>query len=503
MEQKPSLDFTQFKARISSLASNIPRDERVYRSRWYRNRDAVRRDFTLAEINDIIRSGDPQTMRDLSRYYFRISGIYRNTVLMYANAMLFYTLVTPIYDTTRDISHTKTIARFNLACNFIDTLNVPVNFTHINLLLILNGIYFGMLRESEGRYTIQDLPLQYCRTRFKDYNDLNILEFNVQYFDTIPEEAVRAKAISTYPAVVRAHYRKFHSSVVNDPWIAITPDDGGMAFIFGDGTPLFISSIPDIYTMNEAVDREAKRDEDELHKLLIHQMPVDKNGELVFDLNEVADIHASIAEMLKDMDTVNVMTTFGDAKLENLQDSTAATQSASRIEKYYKNSYDNMGVSSLLFNATGSGSIPYALKKDEGILFSIAALYDAWLKNQLNKRFGNKTLRFDFTTLPITVFNRAEEQTMYFKAAQYGMPKYYAAVASGIKQTNLMSLAHFENSLLNITEALVPLQSSYTSSGKTGTKNGNESGSNSEGGRPVLSDEQKSEKTQANIAAAD
>ena len=314
---------------------------------------------------------------------------------------------------------------------------------------------------------------------------------------------MRAKAISTYPAVVRAHYRKFHSSVVNDPWIAITPDDGGMAFIFGDGTPLFISSIPDIYTMNEAVDREAKRDEDELHKLLIHQMPVDKNGELVFDLNEVADIHASIAEMLKDMDTVNVMTTFGDAKLENLQDSTAATQSASRIEKYYKNSYDNMGVSSLLFNATGSGSIPYALKKDEGILFSIAALYDAWLKNQLNKRFGNKTLRFDFTTLPITVFNRAEEQTMYFKAAQYGMPKYYAAVASGIKQTNLMSLAHFENSILNITDALVPLQSSYTSSGKTGTKNGNESGSNSEGGRPVLSDEQKSEKTQANIAAAD
>ena len=82
MEQKPSLDFTQFKARISSLASNIPRDERVYRSRWYRNREMVRRDFTLAEINDIIRSGDPQTMRDLSRYYFRISGIYRNTVLM-------------------------------------------------------------------------------------------------------------------------------------------------------------------------------------------------------------------------------------------------------------------------------------------------------------------------------------------------------------------------------------------------------------------------------------
>jgi hypothetical protein len=39
----------------------------------------------------------------------------------------------------------------------------------------------------------------------------------------------------------------------------------------------------------------------------------------------VADIHASIAAMLADLDTVDVLTTFGDTSLESLQESTAAS----------------------------------------------------------------------------------------------------------------------------------------------------------------------------------
>jgi len=54
-------------------------------------------------------------------------------------------------------------------------------------------------------------------------------------------------------------------------------------------------------------------------------MPVDKNGELIFELDEVAEIHASIAEMLENEDTVEVLTTFGDTSLESLQDSSAAS----------------------------------------------------------------------------------------------------------------------------------------------------------------------------------
>jgi len=77
--------------------------------------------------------------------------------------------------------------------------------------------------------------------------------------------------------------------------------------------------------MKDAVSREEKRDENELYKLLIHKMPTDSNGHLIFELDEIAEIHAGIANMLKNLDTVDVLTTLGDATLENIQDSSAAT----------------------------------------------------------------------------------------------------------------------------------------------------------------------------------
>ena len=66
-------------------------------------------------------------------------------------------------------------------------------------------------------------------------------------------------------------------------------------------------------------------------------MPIDKDGELVFPLDEVAEIHSSVASMLQDIDTVDVLTTFGETDLESLQESSAAAQSADRIAKYIYN----------------------------------------------------------------------------------------------------------------------------------------------------------------------
>ena len=76
-----------------------------------------------------------------------------------------------------------------------------------------------------------------------------------------------------------------------------------------------------------------------------------------------------------------------------------------------------------------------------------------------------------------------------------------------------LSLMSFENDFLDMTNKMVPLQSSYTTSGKANSgKNSSTSAEktttttqvndiDNKGGRPELPDEEKSEKTQANIAA--
>jgi len=176
-------------------------------------------------------------------------------------------------------------------------------------------VYYGILRTVENKVTLQDLPIEYCRTRFKDFNNLNILEFNLAYFLTIKDEKQREEVIRTFPTIIQKAWRKAGGRVY-DEWVAITPNFGGVCFCFPhDQTPLLVASIPELKKLDNAVGREEKRDENELYKLLIQKMPIGSNGELVFQLDEVADIHASVAEMLKDTDTVDVLTTFGDTDL--------------------------------------------------------------------------------------------------------------------------------------------------------------------------------------------
>lgn len=125
-------------------------------------------------------------------------------------------------------------------------------------------------------------------------------------------------------------------------------------------------------------------------------MPIDKDGELVFQLDEIEGIHAAVAQMLQDIDTVDVLTTFGDTALENIQDSSSASQSADRIEKYKNNAWTALGRGSILFNPEGSSSLAYAIKKDEALMISYLNVYATWIKFYVNFTYARRGVQFDF-----------------------------------------------------------------------------------------------------------
>ena len=128
-------------------------------------------------------------------------------------------------------------------------------------------------------------------------------------------------------------------------------------------------------------------------------------------------MHAAVADMLSEVDTVDVLTTFGETSLESLQESSAASQSADRIEKYKKNAWDALGRGNILFNPDGSSALAYMIKKDETLMKAYLNVYETWIKFHINKRFGRTGLSFDFEILPTTVFNREDLQTSYFRGA--------------------------------------------------------------------------------------
>ena len=509
-----SQDFKTMFAKPQFRINYVPIDSRERISRWggHRANSVSYRDFTIEEIEEIIRSGEISAIRELSRYYYRTNGRYRNNINFLANLFLYDTLVTPIYEIGKG-SKTQIMKAFYNACSFVEALNVKSTLARITREWLKTGIYYGILQEFGNKVVIQDLPVDYCRTRYKDFNDLPILEFNITYFLTkFEDEKTRNAVILNYPPAIQKGWKQYKANALDDPWIAVPASAGGVVFCFSeDATPLLIAAIPELAKMKDAVGREEKRDENELYKLLIQKMPTDSNGHLVFELDEIAEIHAGVSAMLKDLDTVDVLTTLGDATLENLQDSSAATQANNRIEKYSDNAWDSLGSSKLFFNADNSSSLAYVIKRIESVMQDYINSYATWIKFLINSRFARTGLTFDFEILPTTKFNIKDYKDYYLSAAQFGYPRMRVGAALGIKQRNLVSTIDFENEFLNLDEKMIPLSSSYTQTGdeKSSEKNNSEKKNSSgkgqvkditnKGGRPTLADEERSQKTQANI----
>ena len=269
----------------------VPIDSHERLSRWgsHRTNGVRSQDFTVDEIESIMRSGEISAIRELSRYFYRTNGRYRNNINFLASLFLYDTLVTPIYETGKG-SKAQIIKAFYNACSFVEALHVKTTLARITREWLKTGVYYGILHEYANKVTIQDLPIDYCRTRLKDYNDLPILEFNLTYFETqFKDKALREAAIMTFPMIVQKAWKDYKAKKRTETWIMIPASSGGVTFCFAeDATPLLIASLPELAKLKDAVGREEKRDENELYKLLIQRMPVDSDGHLVFELDEVA-----------------------------------------------------------------------------------------------------------------------------------------------------------------------------------------------------------------------
>ena len=85
----------------------------------------------------------------------------------------------------------------------------------------------------------------------------------------------------------------------------------------------------------------------QLLKIIIQKLPLDKNSELVFDVDEAADIHNNAVQMLKRAVGVDV-TTFADIDVADMADSNTTTKDLEKVERTV---YNEFGVSAICFGS--------------------------------------------------------------------------------------------------------------------------------------------------------
>ena len=248
----------------------------------------------------------------------------------------------------------------------------------------------------------------------------------------------------------------------------------------------------------------------QLMKILIQKLPLDKNGELIFDVDEAKDLHSNAVAMLSRAIGVDVLTTFADIDVKDMDTTTSITSKADALSKVERGVFNMMGLSKNIFNTEGNTALDKSILDDEASVrnfifqfqdFGNEAIY-GFNKNKKNHEFRIKILE-------TTIYNYKDLSKLYKEQVQLGYSKLLPQIALGHSQSEILSELTFENEILDLSSIMIPAQSSATMSSKDLDKvkqtnqNNNQKiiDDDKKSGRKELPDDQKSDKTLANREA--
>lgn len=487
--------------------------------------DLKRTNPRLADKKEVLRAihnGDLETMREISNFFFKTSGIYSRLCKYMANLYRYDWMITP-YVNSKSIKQEKIVEGFYKALTYLDNFEIKRFCGDAALKVLKNGCYYGYLVPQANKMAVQELPANYCRSRFS-VNGRPAVEFNMKFFDdTYRDTTQKMRILNLFPNEFKKGYilykeGKLKPDFAGDTsgWYLLEPKNVIKFNLNGDDYPAFISIIPAIIDLDEAQALDRKKMQQKLLKIIIQKMPMDKNGDLIFDIDEARELHNNAVKMLGKAIGIDVLTTFADVDVADMADKNTTT-SVDELEKVERTVYNEAGVSQMQFNTSGNLALEKSILNDEASMYNLLLQFESFINSLLepyNK--APKKLLYRAQILTTTIYNYKEMAKLYKEQTQMGYSKMLPQIALGQSQSSILANAYFENDVLDLINVFIPpLMSSTMNADALSKDKGNENnnktadkksggsqqtppGEKGEAGRKEKPDDEKSAKTIAN-----
>ena len=504
----PSIDFNKIKVGAKVLEDAVLDLGNLKKI----NPELADKDNVLRAINNY----DLKLMREISLYFYRTSGIYSRLVRYMAFMYRYDSFLTP-YVNGDNVKTEKVLDGFYKGLNILDNFKVKKTLGEIALQVVKQGCYYGYKVPTSTGIVLQELPADYCRVRFKRGNK-PVVEFNMKFFDeNFRDMEQRVKILKMFPKEFSKGYVLYRQGKLPPlfqgdtvGWYMLDPEQTVKFTVNGEDYPPFISVVPLILDLDAAQDLDRQKTMQRLLKIVIQKIPLDKNGELLFDIDEIQQLHNNAVMMLARAIGVDVLTSFADVSVEDMSDdSSVQTDDLERVERQL---YNEAGVSQLQFNSNGNIALNNSILNDEATMYNMLLQFEDFLNELLEPL--NKTpkkLQYKVQLLTTTIYNYKDLAKMYKEQTQMGYSKMLPQIALGQSQSSILATAYFENDILDLLHVFIPPVMSSTMSadllnhnddGKD-NKNSNQTSSkqklapsdNNEVGRKEKADNEKSEKT--------
>ena len=471
-------------------------------------------------IYEALAHNDLRELRHISNFFYNTSGIYQKLCNYIAYMYRYDWYVVPeIYDDS--VKEEKILKDFSRILNYLDNSYIKKNCGDIALEIVKNGAYYAYIVPSTTGLVLQQLPVDRCRSRYS-VNGFPAVEFDMRYFDTFSDPAYRMKVLKLFPDEFAKGYMLYKQGKLtpdflgdnHGSWYLLDPKSTIKFNLNNSDIPLFVNAIPSIIDLDSAQAIDRKKQAQQLLKIIVQKLPLDKNGDLIFDVDEARDIHNNAVDMLKNTIGTDVLTTFTDVDSIDLSDTNSSSGANDTLERVERTVYNATGVSKNLFNTTGNLSLEKSILDDESnvrnLLLQFSMFFDR-VTQALN--VNKKKYNFKLYMLETTQYNYQALSKLYKEQTQIGYSKMLPQIALGHSQSFILNTAHFENEVLCLSEIMIPPLMSSTLNGedvlgKKATSDTNKTQTNSgtkkvtaetkAAGRPEKANDEKSDKTIAN-----
>ena len=473
--------------------------------------------MTKENIQRASARGDIEFMREASDFYFKISGIYSRLCKHLANLYRYDWFITP-YTSSDKVSPDKIIDGFNKSNQYLDAFGVKEYYGEVALKVLRQGCYYGYVIHDADTAQVQELLPKYCRSRYS-VKGRPAVEFNMKFFDDYYRDRdQRLRVLKMFPRDFQKGYAAYvNGQLIPDfpgdtsGWYLLDPENTIKFNINGEDYPPFISVIPHIIDLDAAQELDRKKMAQKLLKIIIQKMPLDKNGDLIFDVDEAQELHNNAVKMLGKAIGIDVLTTFAEVEVADMADRNAAA-SIDELEKVERSVFNESGTAQNLFNTDGNIALEKSILDDEANMYNLLLQFESFL-NYLIKPFNKnpKKLYYKVQILPTTIYNYKDMSKLYREQGAVAGSKVLASVALGQSYSSVLASAKFENEILDISdlfqskqqreEAKAKIQNNNKSTETNKEKTAEEVVEKKKVGRQEKPDDQKSEKTIKNREA--
>lgn len=416
-------------------------------------------------------------IREVSRYLYRTSTLYKKIILYHATLPCYNYSVTVKTDIIKEADYEKVMREYLKVIKRLNSMNISKEFINMMIYLIRDGVYYGYIYhfKEDGTF-IQALDPKYCKIVGKNENGQYIVYFDASFFavgnnrifveSSNPDDSTDTTGL--WDTVFIEGWKAYQEDRKNKRWFMLPPERS-MCAIANDDTealyplPFFTGIMIPLLDVLDYEQLTADKAILENYVLLVSKIPLidsDRVDDFAVSLDIIQETQKLIDAAVPDL----VGTAYSPMDLESVTfDRTNSTNDVDMISRSINNVFSQAGAAQLVVSSGQSSNsigLKQAIANDTATTFMMLdKLADNF--NYFIKR--NMTEHITFKIHKQTWYNKDDYIKEKKDAATLGAPAMDYLTALDLSPFEAWNMLKFEE-LSGIKDLMIPLRSSYSTS---------------------------------------